>query len=287
HGSFAGCFSGGTTGAVIDGGQPFDAVYECESRHCPNGDCPEPCYAYHSAAGVAPHGTNLQVFENLVIRRTGDGFSLDESYSSTVVARGIYMYEVHDDAFESDFGKAGYVIEDVLVDGASSGFAMRLRSSADGADQTDQVWEIRNSLVRLMSFPNNYKQREGHGNLYKLEGDLNEPIFKITGNTFVLGPVMGSEDIVPPVDQTHECADNTILWTGTREQWDSYQDEGHHPDGGDIGQRLAGLNARYGPTCMDVRIRPDELTIDEFLTHEGWYGLVDEWKATHPAGQIG
>lgn len=285
HGSMQACFTGGTRGAVIDGGMPFDAVYECSSRHCPNGNCPIPCYAYHSSAGVAPHVTNLQVFEDLQIRRAGDGFSLDE-LSSDVTARGIYMYEIHDDAFEGDFGKASFLIEDVLVDGASSGFAMRLRSSAEGVDQTDQVWEIRNSLVRLMAFPNNYAQREGHGNLYKLQGDLNEPIFKIAGNTFVLGPVLGSEDILPPVSRTHECADNTILWTGTQAQWDDYMEQGYHPDGGDLGQRLAALNATFGPTCMDVRIKPDGLSIDDFLTQEGWYSLVAEWKATHPAGQI-
>lgn len=280
------CFGGGSSGAIVDGAIPFDAMYECNPRHCPDGKCPRPCYAYHSAAGIGPDVTNLQIFEDLLIRKTGDGISLDSDASGDVIARRIYMYEIHDDAFESDFGSGGFLIEDVLVESANAAFAMELRNSAGSVDQTDKVWNIRNNLVRLVAFPNTYRQREGHGNLYKLQGDLNEPIFKIVGNTFVLGPVLGSEDIMPPVSRTHECADNAILWTGTQAQWDSYQDEGYHPDGGTLGQRLSALNSTFGSTCMDVRIKPDGLSVDEFLAQEGWHALVQQWKTAHPAGQL-
>jgi hypothetical protein len=76
------------------------------------------------------------------------------------------------------------------------------------------------------------------------------------------------------------------LWTGTQAQWDSYQTADTHPDGGDNGQRLAALNGTFGATCMQVRVKPDGMSAEDFLTQEGWYALVDTWKATHVAGGL-
>lgn len=285
EGSDQACFSGGKNGSILDGGFPLDASYECNSTHCPSGGCPNPCYAFHSAAGLGPDVTNVHIIEDLQIRNTGDGISMQTADSRDVIVRRVYMLNIHDDAFESDFANGGFVIDDCLVEHAYVGFAMRLRSSASG-DQTNKVWAIRNNLIRLSSNINNYKQKPGHGNLYKLDGGSNEPIFVLIGNTFVLGPVMGGKKVMPPVSQTQECSNNTILWLGSQSDWDSYMGSSDHPDGGNNGERLAALNSKFGSTCMNIVIKPSGTSVDGFLDQQGWNSKVQQWKNSHVAGTI-
>lgn len=284
EGDHATCFSGGVEGAVLDGGMPYDAMYECTREHC-GGECPTPCYAYHSAAGLGPDVGALQIVEDVQIRRSGDGISLETAAARDVIARRLYMYDIHDDAFESDFGLAGFTIEDNLVDGAWTAFAMRLRDDAPG-DQSDELWTIRNNLVRLQAFPNGYKQRPGHGNVFKLDKSPNEPRFRMTGNTIVLGPDTGGRSLFPAVSRVEECADNVYLFLGTEEQWGDALASDAIDDGGNNGQRLAALNERF-PGCFDVRVRSSEMSEDEFLAAEGWSDAVERWKALHVAGLIG
>jgi len=281
-GSRSACFSGGVDGGLIDGGMPYDAVYECTSEHCPGGVCPVPCYAYHSAAGLGPDVSALQVVEDLEIRNSGDGISLETDAARDVIARRVYLHDLHDDAFESDFGLAGFTIVDNLLDRVNTAFAMRLRSSASG-DQRGVLWTIRNNLVRLHEFPNGYKQRPGHGNVFKLDESPNEPRFQLTGNTIVVGPNPRGSILFPPVSRVEECADNTYLFLGTQAAWDDVLDSDRIDDGGTNGERLAALN-RLFPGCFEIRMRPATMSIDDFLAREGWTSAVEAWKSSHAAG---
>jgi len=282
NGSQSACFSGGVNAGLIDGGMPYDAVYECTTEHCPGGVCPVPCYAYHSAAGLGPDVSALQVVEDLEIRNSGDGISLETDAARDVIARRVYLHDLHDDAFESDFGLAGFTIVDNLLDRVNTAFAMRLRSSASG-DQRNKLWTIRDNLVRLHEFPNGYKQRPGHGNVFKLDKSTNEPRFRLTGNTIVVGPNPDGSTLFPPVSRVEECADNTYLFLGTQAAWDDVLDSDRIDDGGTNGERLAALNKLF-PGCFDVRLRPGSKSIDDFLATEGWTAAVDRWKSTHSAG---
>lgn len=279
------CFSGGAEGAILDGGFQLDAMYECTPEHCPGGQCPRPCYAYHSAAGLGPDAGGLQIVEDVQIRRTGDGISLQTSAARDVIARRVYMFEIHDDAFESDFGLAGFTAEDNLVDGAYTAFAMRMRDSATG-DQRDELWTIRANLIRLRQFPNGYKQRPGHGNVFKLDKSPNEPRFRMTGNTVVVGPDTGGRTLFPPVSRVEQCSENLYLFVGTNEQWQDALASDEIADGGNNGERLAALNERF-PGCFDVRIRTSGMSEDDFLATEGWFDAVNRWKAEHVAGLVG
>ncbi len=281
EGSHPACFSGGARGAVLDGGMPVDAMYECTTEHC-GGTCPTPCYAYHSAAGLGPDLGALLIIEDLEITNSGDGISLHTEAARDAIVRRVYMHNIHDDAFESDFGLAGFTIEDVLVERANTAFAMRLRSSASG-DQRDRLWTIRDNLLRLHEFPNGYKQRPGHGNVFKLDKSTNEPRFRMTGNTIVVGPDTGGSTLFPPVSRVEECANNVYLFLGTQVAWEDALDSDGIDDGGDNGERLAALNQRF-PGCFDVRIRPDRVSEAEFLAAEGWTAAVANWKASHVAG---
>lgn len=281
EGDHAACFSGGSRGAVLDGGMPLDAVYECTTEHC-GGTCPTPCYAYHSAAGLGPDVGALQVIEDLEIRNSGDGISLETDASRDVVVRRVYLRDIHDDAFESDFGLAAFTIEDVLVERAFTAFAMRLRSGASG-DQSERLWAIHDNLVRLHEFPNGYKQRAGHGNVFKLDQSSNEPRFRMTGNMIVVGPDTGGSTLFPPVSRVEECADNLYLFLGDQAAWEDALDSDNIVDGGNNGERLALLNAQF-PGCFDVRVRPEGMSEAEFLAAAGWTAAVTNWKASHTAG---
>lgn len=283
EGDYPACFSGGSSGAVLDGGMPEDAMYECTTEHC-GGDCPTPCYAYHSAAGLGPDVGAMQVIEDLHIRDTGDGISLETDAARDAVVRRVYMHNIHDDAFESDFGLAGFTVEDVLVERAYTAFAMRLRSGASG-DQRDRLWTIRDNLIQLHEFPNGYKQKGGHGNVFKLEQSSNEPRFRMTGNMIVVGPDAGGSTLFPPVSRVEECAANVYLFLGSHVAWADALDSDNQDDGGNNGERLAALNQRF-PGCFDVRIRPDGMTEADFLAAEGWTAAVANWKASHVAGAI-
>jgi len=280
-GSQAACFSGGSEGGLIDVGIPFDAQYECTAEHCPGGVCPTPCYAYHSASGLGPDAVGIQIVEDLEIRNSGDGLSMGLP-SGNIVARRLYLHDLHDDALESDFGLSGYTIVDNLLDRVNTAFAMRLRSSASG-DQRNELWEIRNNLVRLHEFPNGYKQRPGHGNVFKLDHSPNEPRFRLTGNTIVVGPNPEGSTLFPPVSRVEECAANRYLFLGTKAAWDDVLDSDRVDDGGTNGERLAALNALF-PGCFTIRLRPAAMTIDDFLAAEGWTSAVESWKSSHPAG---
>jgi hypothetical protein len=283
EGDYPACFSGGAHGAVLDGGMPVDAMYECTTEHC-GGTCPTPCYSYHSAAGLGPDVGALQVIEDIQIRDTGDGVSLETDAARDAVVRRVYMHNIHDDAFESDFGLGGFTVEDVLVERAYTAFAMRLRGGASG-DQRDRLWTIRDNLVRLYAFPNGYKQKAGHGNVFKLDESANEPRFRMTGNTIVVGPDPGSSTLFPPVSRVEECANNVYLFLGTQAAWEDALDSDGQDDGGNNGERLAALNQRF-PGCFDVRVRSVGMSEAEFLVAEGWTAAVANWKASHVAGSI-
>jgi hypothetical protein len=278
------CFSGGEQGGVIDGGMPEDAYYECTTEHC-GGTCPSSCVAYHSAAGLGPDVAALQYVEDLVIRHSGDGVSLQTEAAGTVVARRLYLHDLHDDAFESDFGVAGFTIEDCLVDRTYVGFAMRLRSTASG-DQTGQLWDIRNNSVRLHRFTHAYQEDPGHGNLFKLDNSANEPRFQLHDNLFVVGPISVGSTLFPPVSRVESCSGNTYLFVGTQAEWDDTLDSDTHPDGGTNGERMSELNSRFDG-CFDVRVKPAAATVDSFLTAEGWTARVAAWRASHVAGATG
>ena len=268
-GSGTACFNGGK----VDNLLPYDSYYECTSEHGYTGGT---CVPYHQgSSGMAPNVSGSFTTEDLMIANVGDGISL-ESSTTDIFSRRIYMLNVHDDAFEADFGKASWTIEDSLVERAHLVFAMRLRSSASG-DQTARKWTIRNTLARPSDFPHGYKdptkdsQFQG---LYKLDSSSNNPEFYLFDNTFLIGEpgdrgIPGS--IFPPLDRVKACSGNTVYYGRSQSEWDS-----------NFKSEMDALNAKF-PGCHKVIVRPSSQSNDAFVL-QYWSPLVNNWKATHVAG---
>ena len=154
----AGCWSG----ARIDGPYPENAVYECSSE---NGFSGGTCWDYHTTAGIQIHSGTPTVIEDLRILDYGDGVDLAEEAGNVVIRRG-YFADLHDDAVEDDWGTHSVTVEDSLFERVFMGLAFKRRSGASDCS-SGRVFALRNSLVQLHRFTNSYKQKAGHGGLYK------------------------------------------------------------------------------------------------------------------------
>jgi hypothetical protein len=271
-GSAQGCWAGGR----IDGPYPEDAVYECSSEHGYTGGT---CYDYHTTAGMAPND-GKRIVDDLHLKDYGDGISV-ESGSGDIVGRRIWFENIHDDAFETDWAQQSFSCVDCLFDKVFMGFAYRRRSSAsDATPKSGWTMELRNSLVRLHRFTHSYKEKPGHGGLFK--DDSVAPRFIVTDNVFLMGPVAGSGQVqFPLIGQTTECRNNTLLWQGSLSAYQDMLETGDSSDGATNGERLDWLNRQFG-NCYTVIVKPSSQSATDFLAQR-WNPLVNTWKSTHPA----
>jgi hypothetical protein len=272
EGAHAACWSGGR----VDGPYPEDAVYECSAEHCPAGVCPQPCWPYHLSAGVSVRVAAPTVIEDLRVSAYGDGISQEESAQrADLEIRRVWLHDIHDDAVENDWGASVRVI-DSLLERVNIAFASRSRSG-ENVDARSKRFEVRNSLVLLHRFTNQYKQRPGHGGFWKWGHEGLDPRFAVTDNVFVAETPGGL--LFPLVDQVLECRNNRLLWLGTAEAWEKALDGDDDSDGLDNRGRLAALSH-----CYTVVLRPAAQSRAAFLA-EHWDPLVRRWRATHSAGR--
>lgn len=275
-GALGGCWSGGT----VDGPYPEDAVYECSSEHCPSGGCPDPCLPYHITAALSVDNRGTTTFDGFSMLDYGDGLSVERGYEGTVIARDCYAADLHDDAFEDDYSQTNWVVERCLIDRAFNVFAYDRRSSADESPKAGWRYEIRDSLIRPHRFTNAYKQKAGHGGVFKDDPDV-APAFVFSGNTILLGPVAGSGQVqFPNADTTTECEGNLYLWQGTQGAWEDMLAGGDSSDAGSNGERLAALNARF-TSCITTVVKPSAQSAASFRAQR-WDPKVAAWKADHP-----
>jgi len=271
-GGQAACWSGG----FIDGPYHDDSVYECSSEHCPGGVCPSPCNDFHTTAGVAPAVTAATVVENVHLRDYGDGVSQESSANrAPLEVRGAWLENIHDDAVENDFGASVKVI-DTLIERAWIPFASRFRSG-DDIDARSQVFEVRNTLVLMHTFPNTYKMRAGHGGIWKWPHNGLGPGFIVTDSVFVAEKLAEGMTLFPLVDQLVECRNNKLLWAGTLANYEAALDKADDSDGLDNRGRMEALSY-----CYTVIVKPAGQSKADFLGQH-WDPLVTAWKATHAA----
>jgi len=268
-GSADGCWVGGR----IDGPYPEDAHYECTSEHGYTGG---PCWDYHTTAGMAPDD-GPRVIEDVHIKDYGDGISVEDG-SGDIVARRVWFENIHDDAMEVDYAQQSMSCVDCLFERNNIIMAFDRRSSAgDNVPIPGWTFELRNSLVQLHRFTNTYKQKPGHGGVFKDDPEV-APSFVVTDNVFLLGPVSGSGQVhFPLLGHVKECARNVMLWQGTQADWEEMLEEGDSSDGATNGERLAALSH-----CYTVYVKPAGQSAAEFRAQR-WDPLVRAWKATHPA----
>jgi hypothetical protein len=266
EGDADGCWSGGR----IDGPYPENAVYECSSGHGYTGGT---CWAYHISAGMSPNDGKRTV-EDLHIKDYGDGISV-ESGSGDIVGRRIWFENLHDDSMESDYAQQSLSCHDCLFDKVNMVLAYNRRSSVSSGPKSGLTMELRDSLVRLHRFTNTYKQKPGHGGVYK-DDDGFSPRFIVTDNVFLLGPV-STQMQIPTPSTTVECRNNLLLWQGTLAAYNDMLDSGESNDGLTNGERLAALSH-----CYTVIVKPASQSAAAFLAQR-WDPLVSDWKASHAA----
>jgi len=267
-----GCWSGGN----IDGPYPEDAVYECSSEHGYTGGT---CWDYHTTAGIQIHSGTPTVIEDLRIADYGDGVDVAQDAGNVVIRRG-YFSNLHDDTVEDDWGTHSVTVEDSLFERVFMGLAFKRRSGASSC-QSGRVFELRNSLVQLHRFTNSYKQKAGHGGLFKDdEGCM--PEFRVTDNVFLMGPVAGSGQVqFPIVGKTTECRNNVLLWQGTLSAYEDMLDTGDSSDAGSNRERLEWLNRSFN-NCYTVIVKPASQSAADFLAQR-WTPRVNQWKSSHAA----
>lgn len=272
RGTHDACWRGG----AIEGPIAEDAVYECTAEHGYRGG---PCLPFHTTAGLAPEvGAPLTVIEGVHISRYGDGISLEPA-SGAVVIRQAWLYDLHDDAIESDFGKP-VTVEATLIQRAFMAFATRPRSRSR-IDQRENVFTVRGSLVQLHRFTNAYKQRPGHGGFFKWPLDGSGPKFALTDNVFLMNDPGEGQLTLPLADRVAECRNNVLLFAGGEARYRSWlRDGGGLSDGlRDNRARLAALGG-----CYRVVTRPNAQSEAAFLA-EHWDPLVARWHAAREAAQ--
>jgi len=275
----------GTEDACLAGGRvvgPYgdDSVYECEARHCPGRVCPQPCLAYHTTAAIAPQvDAPFTVIEDFRGSQYGDGISLERE-SGDVAIRRVYLHDLHDDAVESDWGRHSVFIEDSLFDRVALGLATRQRKKG-ASKATNEVWELRDSLMRLHAFPNTYKMETGHSGFFKADKKKSRQVtYHISNNVFFAGPVANRGAVLLPiVTATEECEGNLLFWSGSPAAWDFALDGGDgHPDKMNNRERLEALDH-----CYTVTLKPEAQSEADFVA-EHWTPRADAWRAAHPAG---
>jgi hypothetical protein len=271
-GSGAGCWVGGR----IDGpyGEGTDVYYECTAEHGYSGG--GTCLPYHTTAAMAPND-GPRVIEDLHIKDYGDGISV-EAGSGDIAARRVWFENIHDDALETDYAHQSMSCVDCLFERNNMIMAFDRRSSASGNTPIPGwTFELRDSLVQLHRFPNSYKQKPGHGSIFKDDPDY-APQFVLTDNVFLLGPVSGSGQVhFPMLGHVQECARNVMLWQGTQADWEDMLSDGEGIDGATNGERLAALSH-----CYTVIVKPASQSAADFRKQR-WDPLVADWKATHAA----
>jgi hypothetical protein len=277
-GSESACLAGGR----VMGPYTEESVYECEPRHCPDRVCPQPCLAYHTTAAIAPQvAAPFTVIDDFRGSHYGDGISLERE-SGDVLIRRAYLHDLHDDAVESDWGRQSVVIEDSLFDRVAIALATRQRKKRGGAKAAgNQVWQLRDSLVRLHGWPNTYKMDPGHGGFFKADKKKKGQVtYHLENNVFFAGPVAsGGAVMFPIVTDTLECEGNQLFWSGTQAAWDALLDGGDgYPDKLTNRERLAAL-----AHCYTVTVKPAALSEADFVAQH-WTPRADAWRASHPAG---
>ena len=262
-------------GGDVEGPYREDSVFACQWIHCPDNLCPCPCLAYHRTAGMRVDVEAPAIVEDLRVSDYGDGIERSEfANREPLIVKGVYLHDIHDDAIENDWG-ASITVLDSLLERVNTAFASRPRLG-EVVDASDRIFEVRDSLVLLHSFPNSYLMRPGHGKFWKWPKDGTGPNTIVTGNTFVVTDY-GDVGLLPLADQVLECADNALLWAASSSSFDDWIED---PEVGSDGLTPEG-RAEALSDCFTFIVKPDAQSQADFLA-EHFDPLVAVWKESHP-----
>jgi hypothetical protein len=140
----------------------------------------------------------------------------NSSYSFHMI--GAHMSHIRDDCVQNDYMYSG-LIEDSLFDGCYSAFSAQTQGSSEGLDGGQNIWTIRNSLIRLEPMEKVYHDEgliPGHGGFFKWNSDDNKsPQLSLHDNVFRADqPSNSNRGLGVPEGKLVSCSNNVVVWLG-------------------------------------------------------------------------
>jgi hypothetical protein len=156
------------------------------------------------------------VVDGVRIDNLHDGIRLRENVKNFSI-RNAYLTNIHDDCIENDFYFSG-IVEDSLLDGCYTAFSAR-EGSGEAIGGPNELWEIRNNLVRKQAFNGPYAgPSPGHGPTFKLNQTAEQglaPNFVLHDNIFRIDqPASHGAHLLPPEARIASCSNNILVWLG-------------------------------------------------------------------------
>jgi hypothetical protein len=198
------CFSGGT----IQGNYPEQIDND-----------PHSTWDYlHGTSGMDVYAENTTI-EGTRIHNYGDGIDFDHGPSSNFVINGVHLSHIRDDCVENDSLYSG-LIDDSLFDGCYTAFSARtsLGQNPPAQDGSNNLWTIRNSLIRLEPMWGVYKNRgpiPGHGGWFKWDSSGISPRLALHNNIFRVDQDANHTGLGIPSGKLESCSNNTVVWLGS------------------------------------------------------------------------
>jgi len=196
------CFSGG----LIQGSYPDQISTD-----------PNTTWEYmHGTTAIKSNGKNAAI-ENTRIDNYGDAIDLSVN-SENFIIKSVYLSTIRDDCVQNDWLYSG-LIEDSLFDGCYSAFSARTYSGqSPPADGTDNIWTIKNSLIRLQATWGVYKNRgliPGHDGFFKWDSLGISPRLALHDNIFRVDQEANNVGLELPQGKLANCSNNTLVWLGS------------------------------------------------------------------------
>lgn len=186
------------------------------------------------------------IVENLRAHNYGDGITMKEGGTNWTLRR-VYFTQMRDDCVENDQLYVG-TVDDSLFDGCYGGFSSRPGSSDSTSDGRNNLFTIKNSLVRLQPMQSVYSgSSPGHGGFFKWDNNSDrDNQLSLQNNIFRVDQLPNHGNLGVPADKLVGCSNNIVVWLGS----------GSYPDA--------------LPSCFTI-------TTDKSV----WDNAVAKWKLDH------
>jgi hypothetical protein len=198
------CFSGGT----IQGNYPEQIGSDSHST-----------WEYmHSTTGLEVYADNTTI-EGTRIHNYGDGIDYNYGPFSNFIIKGVHLSYIRDDCVQNDYLYSG-LIEDSLFDGCYSAFSARTYTGQDppAKDGSNNLWTIRNSLIRLEPMWGVYENRgliPGHDGWFKWDSSGISPRLALHNNIFRVDQDANNVGLGIPSGKLESCSNNIVVWLGS------------------------------------------------------------------------
>jgi len=241
---------------------------------------------YHARKAL-PNGLEGRplIVEQLHVANYGDGVAIElaapcpNGSPSWLVLRDSHLEDMHDDAVESD-GLCSAEVEDSLLDRVYVALAFRNRLSDPNRNGSGNTVVVRDNLIRMHSFANNYLGYTEHNGIWKWARQGKGPKLSVRNNRFLAFDAPPGGTLLPFVNKVVSCTNNVLLFAGSEADWQAALLTGCDIQGDDglcDGERLLAL-----ASCYTAVTKPDTQSEADFLAAH-WDPYVASWKASHAA----